>query len=336
MAKLKPVPIINLSGFDVRSERSIPPLRDNGHVLLNKSVGGDAPKDFVGVYEYGHSRKRNITAWPAYIAKVGHKWYPSESITEHLLTRIGQCLGLNMAQSRLMRAAGQIRFLSKFFLAPDQQLVHGAEIYTAHLEDEDFVKQLEREKLDRDMLTFQFTCEAISHVFPDHCEALLENFVSLLGFDALVGNNDRHHYNWGVVTDVRGAEPPSFAPIYDTARALCWNRSEGNLAANCKTPEKQRAFLNKYARGSTPKIGWDGEKDLDHFRLIALLKRDYSELLPALECIVNRGSLDRISRMMNHEFQNLMSVRRREVILECLKLRFELYERALSLEAKDV
>jgi len=53
-------------------------------------MAGDAPKDFLSIYEYGDGRRKSVGNWPSYIAKVGKKWYPNESITEHLLTRIGQ------------------------------------------------------------------------------------------------------------------------------------------------------------------------------------------------------------------------------------------------------
>lgn len=48
----------------------------------------------------------------------------------------------------------------------------------------------------------------------------------MLVFDAIVGNNDRHFYNWGVIVDLKGMKPPRFSPVYDTARGLFWNQSE--------------------------------------------------------------------------------------------------------------
>ena len=63
--------------------------------------GGDAPKDFIKAYFYkkGHIRANN---WCYYIAKVGHKHYPIESITEYLLNNIGQIFGMNMQETGLI------------------------------------------------------------------------------------------------------------------------------------------------------------------------------------------------------------------------------------------
>ena len=47
----------------------------------NEPVAGDAPKDFIRVYDYEPGQPgnpNNPDSWPAYIAKVGHKWYPGE------------------------------------------------------------------------------------------------------------------------------------------------------------------------------------------------------------------------------------------------------------------
>src|SRR5437016_2871126 len=59
------------------------------------SIAGMAPKDFITDREYspGHHSRRG----QGYIAKVGSKFYPNESITEHLITRLGQTYDINIA-----------------------------------------------------------------------------------------------------------------------------------------------------------------------------------------------------------------------------------------------
>jgi len=68
------------------------------------SITGDAPKDFCRVFMEKECRKTNHKNWPLFIAKTGHKHYPVESIIEYLNNRIGECLGMNMAASRLFIA----------------------------------------------------------------------------------------------------------------------------------------------------------------------------------------------------------------------------------------
>lgn len=108
--------------------------RKNYCIVKDFSISGDAPKDFIRLYRYGLCKKVSISSWPLYIAKLGHKHYPIESITEFLLNRIGRILGFNMSESELLRFDGQIRFLSKYFLPKNnsQILEHGADLYAGY------------------------------------------------------------------------------------------------------------------------------------------------------------------------------------------------------------
>lgn len=56
-------------------------------IIKGLSVGGDAPKELLRIYEYerGTIRAGNPKNWPIYIAKTGQKWYPYESITEYIV-----------------------------------------------------------------------------------------------------------------------------------------------------------------------------------------------------------------------------------------------------------
>jgi len=51
-------------------------------------------------------------------------------------------------------------------------------------------------------------------------KTFLKEFVKMLLFDAIVGNNDRHFYNWGLLPTYVTKKKPIFAPIYDTARGV--------------------------------------------------------------------------------------------------------------------
>lgn len=210
-------------------------------------MGGDAPKELMRVYEYekGHKRAGSPKSWPIYITKTGHKWYPSESITEYLLNRIGMVIGLEMAESKLAFINGQLRFMSKLFRNDtEQMLVHGADLYSGYLGDREFVEEIEEKQLARQFFTVSFTHEALRHIFPYHYEDIFLCFVRMLIFDAIVGNNDRHFYNWGVLKHLRTKHAPFFSPIYDTARALFWNNADSHFLRH-RTGSTQRTDLIK-------------------------------------------------------------------------------------------
>lgn len=327
---LHAAPITNRSGFDFISHPTIESVREGYFRKMNWTIVGEAPKDFLRIYQYGAANRSRTGKWPGYIAKVGQKWYPNESITEHLLTRLGQSLGLQIADSRLMWVRGQLRFLSRYFLKPDESLVHGAEIFSGYLSDKQFVEEVEAKKQSREVFTYQVVEDAIRTLFPDQEKEILEGFVRLLAFDAVVGNNDRHYYNWGVITQVNGERAPRLAPIYDTARALFWNFSEEKLAA-VGPGNREDVFMEKYIEGCQPKTGWDDTPGINHFGLMRALANSQPSMKAVLEALPVDGLANAAHLLLSEEFDGLFSERRAIFVLSCLQERIKKFKNAITI-----
>lgn len=305
------------SDIQFRWDLLIPPLKK---FKLDKveflSVPGEAPKDFITAKEYTPGK---ISHQESYIAKVGAKSYPNESIVEQFITRIGQTYGLNIADSKLRLVDGQVRFLSKYFLKRgSQQLTHGAELFEIIFGKEDYGKLAETKK-EHEVLSFQMVCEAVRETFPEHEIKIVSGFVEMLTFDALIGHNDRHPYNWGVIVPIRKAEAPRFSPIFDTARALFWNESERKVKQ--MLTDKQQ--FEKYIKKCTTAVCWDREKGVDYFRLVALIWKEYEVYHPNIERFFPEEHLKNTLEVLDNEFGELMSKARMELIAQCLRLRRE-------------
>ena len=254
--------------------RGVPVIKRGDYFVDDSiTVDGDAPKKFIGVYDHqmlGNKHKANRKNWIRYIAKTGQKWYPIESITELLLNRLGIIFGLQMADSRIAMIGGQLRFLSRYFLKPmKEELVHGADILAGYLNEDSphFVEEVDKQKLTREWFTLQFVESAVSNMFLYQKEEIMRELVKLIIFDALVGNNDRHFFNWGVIRSIDGNFQPYFSPVYDTARGLFWNDSEEKLRGIVEVNKTVDSHIKKYCKSSRPKIGWENEKNLNHFQL---------------------------------------------------------------------
>lgn len=327
MSKLEPVSILNSSGVkETKVLGKIPPLRSAYYHVLPDPIGGDAPKDFIQAYQYGTGKRTHPKTWPKYIAKVGHKWYPMESITEHMLNEIGRVLGLRMAVSELRVAHGQLRFLSQFFLEKGQSLTHGAEIYSAYLGEttSSFVDEVESQNLTREWFTFQFTKDALQSIYQTKAAPIIADFVRMQVFDAFVGNNDRHFYNWGVIEDVTHKADPYFSPIFDSARGLFWNKSETALARIInRHGVVDLNWMETYIRKSMPKIGWEGEKKVTHFEQMTYLQNAYPEYRPICQEIINPTQFERVKRLLKDRFKLLMSEQRFMLVNMCLLLRYQ-------------
>jgi len=284
------------------------------------SISGDAPKDFVTDTEYLPGYRSRLRPAESFIAKVGSKFYPNESITEHLATRIGQTFGMDIADSKLRMIDGQVRFMSKYFLDGEtEQLTHGAEIFELCLSKELYA-ELADNKTEKDFLTFQMTAEAVRTAFPEHCDRIMAGFVEMLGFDALIGHNDRHPYNWGVIVPIKTNRSPKFSPIFDTARALFWNIPESRV----RQMLSNNAQLDAYIRGCEPPIGWDDKRNVAFFDLISLMSKSNQRYAKLVEKFFDNKRLEEAFRILDKEFKLLMSPERRELIQRCLKRRQEM------------
>ncbi|HEX7378657.1 MAG TPA: HipA domain-containing protein [Pirellulales bacterium] len=329
MDTIKDEPIRQLSEFQQNWASLIRPLRRNRYcVEAADSIGGDAPKSFIRMQEYTPEQPgRAKRFWPYFIAKVGSKSYPNESITEHLLTRVGEAFGVRMASTQLRVVGTQVRVLSKYFLRRGaESLVHGIEVFKQYL-DEEMVAAIAASRQEQVFYTFQTVVAAIKHAFPDHAGAILPGLVAMLAFDAIVGNNDRHPANWGVIVPVAKRPSPRFSPVYDTARGMFWNVSEAQVARILAEP----VMLSAYIERSIPQIGWDGdESKVGHFELVSGIYQDFAGFRGVLDKLAEREPLALCGRLIEEEFRHLMTDARRELILRCLKSRHDRYLAAIS------
>ncbi len=304
-------------GLEVIKSRDYQWLRDY-------TLSGDAPKGFVRIYDYEADsmvRRRSPKTWTQYIAKTGHKWYPMESVTEYLLNRLGTVFGLEMADSRLCIINGQLRFLSRYFLRKNEELVHGAEIFAGYMEDLAFVESIEQANLSRELFTLQFVEKAVEKAFPSEEQYIMRDLVRLLLYDALVGNNDRHFYNWAVIRSIYSNAPARFSPIYDTARGLFWNVSDERLEMRMQQKDVSR-YVKKYCDTSRPKLGWEGEGELNHFRLVKkIFESEFYIIHGEMRELFSEKVLFSMKETINEEFSRLLSPTRRLMINECLEYR---------------
>lgn len=302
----------------------IKPMRKKYYSVLSESVGGDAPKDVIRFYQYGKGKIASSKSWTKYIAKIGHKWYPNESITEHFLTSIGKSFGIEIANSQLVQAEGYVRFLSEHFHGEEQSLVHGANILSRYLSEKDtkWIDDLDNQRLLKGEVNIKDVIIALKDVFPD--VDILDCFVDMLLFDCLTGNNDRHYYNWGVVTHIRNKHKPYYSPIYDTARGLYWNNDEDFiLSLHNDSEDIQNKRIAKYVNKSVPKISIPDNDKCNHFQLIEYLQQNQYIKQQHIERWTDAASLERTLTILNSDFVKLFTPQRRLIIEKILNLRFQ-------------
>ncbi|MBE2283208.1 MAG: HipA domain-containing protein [Prosthecobacter sp.] len=147
-----------------------------------------------------------------------------EDWAEKVASEIARLLGLPTHHAELALWAGKRGCAVRSFITSDQSvLVHGNELLGGLITGYD--KEKERGQADH---TFDNIVTVIEKLFPSE-KARRETAFRMVGylvFDALVGNTDRHHQNWGVLLERRAApgQPVTFelelAPTFDHASSL--------------------------------------------------------------------------------------------------------------------
>jgi hypothetical protein len=129
-------------------------------------------------------------------------------------------------------------------------LIHGDELLAGH------VIGYEKDKIFRHSShSIHNIVEAIKKIFPNPAEqdVQITRLAGFLVLDALIGNTDRHHQNWGLL---RGRQQKNqleqeIAPSFDHASSLGRNESEANLARRLK-----EGTVLSYARKGRGGIFW--------------------------------------------------------------------------------
>ncbi len=118
--------------------------------------------------------------------------------------------------------------LNKWFLNKKDRFAKGSELLNRYIDDYSEKKH----NLDS---AVEFTA---------HIDHSLEYWMKLMFFDALIGNTDRHHENWGVIN---GSE---LSPIYDNGISLGWRIDEDSFSSDAIERQMQR-FKFKMKLSST-------------------------------------------------------------------------------------
>lgn len=180
-----------------------------------------------------------------------------EHWAEKIASEIADLLKLPTHQVRIARFEGRIGCAVRSFMKRNEVLVHGNELLAGTVEGYD--KDKWRGQADHN---FDNIVHAIEELFPEDKvrEILSVHLVGYFVFDALVGNTDRHHENWGLVLRTvtrrhEGMESKpqvrfqgKLAPTFDHGSSLGRELLEGRARELLADPKAIGRYIRK-ARG---------------------------------------------------------------------------------------
>jgi HipA-like C-terminal domain len=205
-----------------------------------------------------------------------------EDWAEKAAAEVAKAIGIKAASVELADYAGRRGCISLNFVdvAAGEALVHGNEILAMRVTGYDKGKHFRQSDH-----TLENIEAAIRGLFPvGHADEILTELASYMVLDALIGNTDRHHENWGLLLSLQSETKLltlSVAPSFDHASSLgreLLDERRGELLA----ADRVSWYVNKgrggMFRGSNEK---HGENPL---RFVQVAARAYPRFFsPALE-----------------------------------------------------
>lgn len=227
--------------------------------------------------------------------------YTRENTGEHwaekVAAEVAHLISLPAATVDLAQFEGKRGSASRSFVRRSEgyDLVHGDELLAGH------VIGYERDKVFRHSdHSIHNIVAAVTKIFPDKTlrDFQLTRLAGFLVLDALVGNTDRHHQNWGLLRRVPGKDhiEQEIAPSFDHASSLGRNEPEDNLARRLR----ENTVL-AYARKGRGGIFWSSsdKKGANPLDLTERAARHWPDYF--------RPWLQQVSRLENSDFLGIVN-----------------------------
>ena len=139
----------------------------------------------------------------------------------------------------------------------------------------------------------------------------IEELYKVIIFDVLIGNSDRHHSNFAIISKGTIYKTPEnmldiyfdykMSPLYDNGSSLCAYEDNNNIEIFFKDKMKFESLINTKSKSA---IGWENERPIRHFELLKKLKDNfYSQTIKYIEKIKDNINENNIESILN-EFDN--------------------------------
>lgn len=144
----------------------------------------------------------------------------------------------------------------------------------------------------------------------------IDEFYKIVIFDILIGNSDRHHSNWAILSKGTVYTTPEntldisfnydICPLYDNGSSLCAYEDNNNLEIFFKDKMKFEALVNTKSKSA---IGWENERPIRHFELLKKIKENaYEKTVQYIENIKTNINEENIDKILSEFDNNIISI----------------------------
>ena len=142
-----------------------------------------------------------------------------EHWAEKIAAEVAKVLEIPHARVELAVCRGIRGTITESFVASNETLVHGNELLAVAISDynPDQIRRPPQHNVDN---ILQILEDISTRMAPSLSDKLKAQFADYLILDAIIGNTDRHHENWGVLLDANEDALLGLAPSFDHASSL--------------------------------------------------------------------------------------------------------------------
>lgn len=226
----------------------------------------------------------------------------SEACSEKMSYEIAKVLGYNCAKIELARDNnGTLGVLNYLFIN-----LNSAE----HMDAVSYlnINENERPKF--------YTISNIKKILDELDKQLFKDFIKILIFDALIGEQDRHEENWGIE---KVDNTYKLSPLYDNGCNLLREFKDEKFANQFYNHEKD--FFKYIKRSKTIIYKEDNKTKYKHFELIEYLNKIYHDDVQSELINLNKLTDKKIENIVYKIPDELLTKKHKEYIIMYLKER---------------
>ena len=226
---------------------------------------------------------------------------------EKIASELASLLDIRCSNVDIGYYNGRIGSMNYNFVKEDEILAEGVTFI------ENKYINYNKDKLVDDVSDKKYSLQMIEECIPS---GFMKFIYQMILFDALIGNSDRHHSNWGFIYkfNYQSGLTLHFSPLYDNGSSLCAYVNENDIDKLFKDKMMYNALLETKSKST---IGWNNKRPIGHFELIRIIRDNhYDATINYVLKIKEKITENNVNKILNNFDKDIISDKMKGLLLK--------------------